>query len=188
MNTLIMKNKEILKEFVSICEENDLWYSMDNLSLLSFFNGYILDENIEHFEVMMQYKDYEKLKYLYPQRVLDSMSHSEYFSPQNLFISANKKEYNLENNVFIKINLLIPSNQKNILNYLKFKNRKRAFMSHYLHYYDLKNFSNKFKSFLAKILKPSTKLINYKDIYEILYIQNAEGYIATEGLIKKKFS
>ncbi|TPR54676.1 hypothetical protein [Metamycoplasma neophronis] len=183
MNKVIEEKLNILKEFTEICHENELWYSMDNHSLLALYSEENIIEELDHFDVMMTVEAYEKLKNKYPTRVLDSCKHSEYFMLQNKFVIDYEDIY--KEQPFININLIMPTKTKRVKNYIKIKNRYLSFVNFYstFNHSNISKIQNKIN--IAKLLKPVTKLITYKDIVNVLYDDAYEGFIVTEALIKK---
>ncbi|AZZ65632.1 hypothetical protein DMC14_002455 [Metamycoplasma phocicerebrale] len=184
MNNIFENKLNILKEFMEICNENSLWYSLDSNTLLALVNNLSYWDQIDHYDVMMTFDSYEKLRNLFPNKVIDSVKHSDYLSLQNKFVFDVSKIY--EECPFVNINLVIPTTTKRVKKYLKYKNRIKAFVNHFSTM-NLTNISKiKSKIRTAKFLKPVVKGINYKDIYNILYDEENEGFLVTSPLINKK--
>ncbi|AXE60516.1 hypothetical protein DA803_00165 [[Mycoplasma] phocae] len=184
MNKIFQEKNRILKEFAHLCHENSIWYSMDNLSLLSIYSNEDWNGQTDHHDVMMSFESYEKLKALAPHRLIDSTMHSEYYSPQNKFVDDNQDLY--KEQPFININLIIPTKVKNIKKYISHCTKMRSSVAYFSSWTEtnITKFSNKIK--MAKFLKLFFKPINYKDIANILYSEDYEGFIVTENPITKK--
>lgn len=183
MTKIFENKKNILREFIEICNNNSLWYSLDNLSLLACINKLDFWNNIDHYEVFMTFQSYEKLKELFPNKILDSVKHSDYFSLQNKFVH----DINLINQEipFLNINIIIPTTVKKIKKFFNLKNKIKAFTLFYssMQKTNIGVINQKIR--LARMLKPLIKNLNYKDIFENLYDENYEGFIISSPLLNK---
>ncbi|WP_373434992.1 hypothetical protein [Metamycoplasma equirhinis] len=181
MNNIQKEKNEILSEFCSICETNKIWYSLDEISLLSCYSNENWAENIDFHTVMMTFDSYEKLKELLPNRILDNTNHSDYFSLQNKFVLDNKNIYAKQ--AFININLIIPTKAKNIKKYLKFRNKRKISINHYatMSSSNIPKINNKI--WLSKFAKKFTRLLTYKDVVNSLYSDEYEGFLVTNSII-----
>ncbi|AWX69629.1 hypothetical protein [[Mycoplasma] anseris] len=162
----------LLKEFVEICDNNHIWYSLDKKLLLYAINN--VEEEIEDdFEVMMTFESYEKLKTLHSKFVLDNCKHNLYHSQQ---IKFQKDCENIEEEQpFIKINLLLPTKAVNV---------KKLFTTKY-----------KMKNWACNLKLNSTvsHLIwnipffrwNYKQLINLIHEEIFEGFIVIGGTIDK---
>lgn len=130
MNKLLLNKDRILLEFIEICKNLNLFYSLDKLSLYGTMSKEHSWNNLDHHEIMMKYQDYEILKNACPNRVLDNTLHSLYHDLQIKFVDDNKNIF--ENQPFLNINLIYPTNIANIKKYLKHCNQARSFIGHYL--------------------------------------------------------
>ncbi|ACF07060.1 Uncharacterised protein [Metamycoplasma arthritidis] len=181
---LVKENKlKILKDFVKICDENHLWYSLDGNTLLLTISTKNFDDNLDHYEVMMTYESYEKLKAKFPQHILDNTKHSEYYSLQNKFVYDAINIF--DSQPFLNINLIMPTQIKKIKKYLNCSNRVRSFVEHYATYNNT-NAKVKHKVNIAKLLWYFIKKITYKDLINALHEEEFEGYIVTSPFIKKQ--
>ncbi|WP_369991406.1 hypothetical protein AB8O52_00135 [Mycoplasmopsis arginini] len=184
--TKIFKNKlAILKEFIDICNEHSLWYSLDNESLLALVNDLDFWEKTDHYEVIMTFESYEKLRELYPNKILDSVKHSDYYSLQNKFVENINNIY--EDCPFIDINLIIPTSIEKIRKFYKHKNKSISYHQFFasINYTNIPKIKNKI--FLSKIIKNFKSSLNYKDFINQLHDDNYEGFIVTSPLINKVF-
>ncbi|WP_238543385.1 hypothetical protein [Metamycoplasma auris] len=183
--TKIFENKEkILASFIEICNANSLWYSLDNSSLLAAINNLDYWYNTDHYEVFMTFSSYEKLKQLYPKKILDSTSHSNYYSLQNKFV----EDISLidTDSPFLNINIIIPTTVKKIHKFFNLKNKIKCFCLHYYSMDKTNVYALKQKIRLAKLIKPFIKNLNYKDFNEFLFDKNNEGFLVTNELMNKE--
>ncbi|BAP39516.1 hypothetical protein [Metamycoplasma canadense] len=185
MNKIFNNKLNILKEFIEICNENSLWYSLDSKSLLSLVNNLDYWYKTDYYQVFMTFESYEKLKEIYPNKILDSVNHSDYFSLQNKFVS-NIEEIN-KDCPFIDINIIIPTSIKKVKKIFKFKNKIKSSVLFFssISFTNIPKIKNKIKC--SNILKNFFKLINYKDINEILEDYNYEGFLVTSPIINNNF-
>ncbi|WP_330463453.1 hypothetical protein [Metamycoplasma gateae] len=185
MTKIFQFKNTILAEFIEICNKNSLWYSLDNYSLLSLVNDLEYWNETDHHEVFMTFESYEKLKNLYPNKVLDSVKYSDYFSLQNKFVYDIFKIN--DDCPFININIIIPSSISRIKKFFKNKNKIKSFSQFYstINYTNIPKIKNKIT--LSKFVKPFLKSINYKDINEYLYDEKYEGFIITSPIINNSF-
>ncbi|MBN4089310.1 hypothetical protein OF364_01535 [Mycoplasma enhydrae] len=182
--TNIFENKiRILKEFIDICNQNDIWYSLDENSLLALKNDLSYWNETDHYDVMMTFESYEKLRRLFPDKIIDSVKHSDYFSLQNKFVQDIKEIYN--ECPFININLIIPTTTKKAKKFVKCPLKIKSYINHYASMTNTKVASIKSKIRLAKTLKGLTKSFNYKDVVDLLYDQEQEGFLVTSALINR---
>ncbi|QJG66273.1 LicD family protein [Mycoplasma phocoeninasale] len=183
MNKIFQEKNRILEEFANLCQQNSIWYSMDNHSLLAIYSSENWDDEKDHHDVMMSFEAYEKLKVIAPNRIIDSTMHSEYYSAQNKFVDDNQDLY--KEQPFININLIVPTKVKNIKKYISWSNKIRSNIAYYSTWTEsnITKYNNKIK--MAKFLKLFFNPINYKDIINILYTEDFEGFIVTENPITK---
>ncbi|SYV89617.1 Uncharacterised protein, partial [Metamycoplasma alkalescens] len=131
----------------------------------------------------MTFQSYEKLKELFPNKILDSVKHSDYFSLQNKFVH----DINLINQEipFLNINIIIPTTVKKIKKFFNLKNKIKAFTLFYssMQKTNIGVINQKIR--LARMLKPLIKNLNYKDIFENLYDENYEGFIVSSPFLNK---
>lgn len=183
MNKLLLNKDRILLEFIEICKNLNLFYSLDRLSLYGTMSKEHSWNNLDHHEIMMKYQDYEILKNACPNRVLDNTLHSLYHDLQIKFVDDNKNIY--ENQPFLNINLIYPTNIANIKKYLKHCNQARSFIGHYLtmtNSNDWKTKNNIIKShFLSIFYKP----ITYKEVANLLIKNDHQGFLISSPIIKK---
>ena len=127
---------EFVKKFIKICNQENIWYSLDASTLKGAIkhSGFIPWE--EHFDVMITLNDYKKLKRLYPQHIIDSSIDRRH---KKLSVSFVENITNwLKPQPFVSMRVLIPSTTKKIkkfssiifriknIFYLRFDNIKHA--------------------------------------------------------------
>lgn len=177
------KKDEILKLFVDICNENNYWYSLDDLSLLSLFSNKKINEKIDHHSVMMTYESYESLRAKYPNHVLDNAKHGEYHSLQIKFLE-NSENIFLEQ-PFININLIIPTTVNKINKFINLKNKIRSTFAFYKTYKQTNILTLRHKIKMIKSFAKFVKPLLYKTLVNDIYDENYEGFIITSPIITK---
>lgn len=116
---------KLAKEFVDICENNNIWYTVDNGSLLGAIRHQGMIPWDDDFDVMMTYESYLILKKLFPQRVIDTDDKGypllipKFMKNKNNFLSSA---------VFVDIFLVVATNKKAVKKYRSFINKTRFAM------------------------------------------------------------
>lgn len=177
------KKNEILKKFVDICNELNIWYSMDEKSLLLLFSNKDFINNLDCHSVMMTLDGYETLKANYSNNVLDNINNSEYRALQCKFVENNSDIYS--DQPFININLLIPTKIDKLRKVINFKNRYLSSLNNILSYKDTNILGIKTKLFFNKLLKRHFSPLTFKSLYNEIYDEHFEGYIVTKNIINK---
>ena len=112
----------LFKEFIHLCDENNIWYIMTGNSLLNIVkdrNFVFLNKKIE---IAMTIKSYDKLKRI-SNNVVDSFDDNRIDSFSSFYVK-NKKELFLHQS-FIEISVIVPTTIKKIKRYKsKFYNFK----------------------------------------------------------------
>ncbi|MBN0919545.1 hypothetical protein [[Mycoplasma] gypis] len=183
MNNIYDKKWTLLKEFIDICKENNLWYSADGYTLLSAATNFDFTQNLEYFEVMMKYDSYEKLKFLFPTRVVDNTTISLYKDLQIKFVFNETNIF--EDTNFIKINLIMPTTLKKVKKINSFSNIFRYKLQYFKTFKNTTLFSIKAKKFFAKMLSVFFKTITYKEVVNKTYEGHYEGFFVAKNLSKK---
>ena len=108
-NMLVDKNKivDMFKNFIETCNENDIWFSLDNVALLGAKRHAGFVPWHEKIEVMITVEGYNKLKRLFPENILDSSLDAGFKSLTIAWVENNKKWK--EKQAFIQIRLAIPT-------------------------------------------------------------------------------
>lgn len=85
------QTKEILQNFVDICNENKIWYSLDNMFLLGAIrhSGFIPWH--EKLEVMVTVESFNKLKRLFGKNIIDSSIDRSFDSLTAAWVEDNKQ-------------------------------------------------------------------------------------------------
>ena len=106
---------EFIKKFINLCEENNIWYSLDNYSLLGLkrHGGFV--PWVEKFQVFMTDLSYEKLAKLFPKNVLDSSKNPKIRSYKSFFV----EDYNdwKKKQDFAEIRIAVPTSVKKVLKF-----------------------------------------------------------------------
>ncbi|RMA79070.1 lipopolysaccharide cholinephosphotransferase [Metamycoplasma subdolum] len=180
MNKIMNEKLDALKEFVTLCDTHKIWYSLDNLSLLSTVSEKDIEDKIDFHEVMMTYESYEEFKTKCTDFVIDNTKHSSYKTTQIKF--AKDANNFLEEKAFVNINLLLPVKVKTLKKFLNFKNYERSRMQ---------NLQTRYRSTSAqlegKILSLFWPKLTYKEIINSLEDKEYEGYVTTRERINKKW-
>lgn len=118
------EKKELLEwaeHFVSICEKNNIWYSVDKETLLGakVFNAF-LPWKLK-FEVMMTVESYNKLKRLYRENVIDSFVDSTFNSFSVAFVKSIFDWDAVQ--PFISIRIILPTRIETANKYIGLWNR-----------------------------------------------------------------
>jgi hypothetical protein len=94
--------KKVLTHFVSACEQNNLWYSLANNTLLGAMTNTDYFANIGILEVFVTNETFMSLKDKYPDNIIDFTSSDNFFLSTPFFFIPNVHK-------FIKIILLVPT-------------------------------------------------------------------------------
>lgn len=142
-----------LHDFIEIADKNNIWYSMDDQSLLGTIRhgGFVPWE--EKVQVMMTESSYSRLKRVAKNKVIDSSDNPEIKSLCGYFVSDNKDIKSEQG--FVEIRVLSPTTTSKI----------RKFRSHT---YKIKN--------MLKTRKINTKT-SLNDLHDARY----EGYLPLES-------
>ena len=115
------KNIEWFKKFIDICESNDIWYQVFFGTLIGTIREKGPIKWDHDFDVIMTPKSYQKLKTLYPQHCIDSITNDKYpwmapkFVPNSIKIT--------DTATFVDIFFIVDSNRKNIRKYTSAKTK-----------------------------------------------------------------
>ena len=163
---------KLAKEFVNICDTNDIWYSVDNGSLLGTVREKGMIPWDDDFDVMMTPKSFNKLKQKFPDRVIDTDENGYPLLIPKFMIN---KGLFLESAVFVDIFLVIKTNIKNIKKYRSFRNKTRfAFQTIHSDFIAF-NFGSKFFKFISWPFKKIPKRMTYQEAIEILEAKEGEA-------------
>ena len=185
-NIVLPKGKkiEILEEFIIICNENKVWYSLDEDSLLLAYAKNDFSEYLDNFTVILTYESYELLKQKYPQKFLDNSKHSQYFSLQIKFMNNIQNIY--ESQPFLDINLLLPTKINKLNKFITFRNKLKSIKCDYLSYNEtnIKKISNKI--YWWKLLG-LYKTLSYKTMINAIHDESFDGYVVTNKIVTRNW-
>lgn len=162
---------KILTFFVSICSENNLWYSLANNTLLSAKTNIDYYENIGILEIFVTEETYSVLRNKYKENVID-------FTCSDSFYLLTPFFYMKENNKFIKIIIIVPTNVKKIEKFLSVKNKIRYNYSNFLTFKNGYNFFSKIVFGVFRIFPLFFLPLDYKETYDLLYDHDYRGFFA----------
>ncbi|QJR44374.1 hypothetical protein [Mycoplasma miroungirhinis] len=182
MNKIRMNKEFILQSFCKLCEENNIWYSLDNYSLLFAVTGFNYTENLDYHEVMMTFESYEKLKQLFPDRVIDNTKSTQYFDKQIKFLHRDDLVYTAT--PFLNINLVIPTTVSKVKKYLNTKNKLKDWIYKNKTFKDTNISSIKFNKIISKFLSLFIRKNTYKALVNILYDKDYEGFFVLSSRSK----
>ena len=106
------KAYEIFSEFIKICNENKIWYSATNNTLLGTIRHGGFVPWFEKIQVMMTPQSYRKLLRLFPKRVIDSSIIDRYKGLQAAFVNDSSK-WDVHT-PFIEIFIVVPTTIKKV--------------------------------------------------------------------------
>ena len=116
---------KLAKEFVTICKNENIWYTADNGSMLGAIRHKGMIPWDDDFDVMMTPESYRQLKEKYPNRVVDT---DEKGYPLLIPKFMKDKTKFLESAVFVDIFIVVETTMDKILEYRSFKNKSRFAM------------------------------------------------------------
>ena len=173
---------KLAKEFVNLCKQNNIWYVVDNGSLLGAIREKGMISWDDDFDVMMTQKSYLKLKKLFPNRVIDNDDKKYPLTIPKFMIDKTKF---LESAVFVDIFIVIPTTIKKVKKYRTFKNKVK-FSIQVIHS-DWKpfNLSSKIFKIISFPFKSWFKKITLIESVDILQVKskNIEGYFTIDNPI-----
>ena len=109
------RNLEILKEFITLCEDHNLWYSLDNFTLLGAIrhSGYVPWEEVN--EVMMSPESFMILQRNFPKKLATISNNIKIKDLCAYFVGD---IYDVERpQPYIKIRVAVPTSWKSIKKY-----------------------------------------------------------------------
>ena len=113
------KTKDILQNFIEICEKNDIWYSLDNMFLLGAIRHSGFVPWHEKLEVMITVDSINKLKRLYPNNIVDATIDKSFNSLSLVWVENNKNWK--DDQPFIQMRIAIPTTLEKIKEFQSFK-------------------------------------------------------------------
>lgn len=166
---------EILRNFVEICNENKLWYSLANETLLSTKTKLNYYENFGILEVFVTNETYSFLKSKYKKNIIDFMCLDGFYLSTPFFYIEN-------NNKFIKLIIIAPTTVGNIKKFYNIKNKIKYNYSNFLTFKNGYDIKTKFLFFWFKLFSifclPLENIIWHDSIYE----KDFKGFSAINSL------
>lgn len=167
----------IIKEFDKKCKENNIWYSLVNISLLEAMSNTILTNN-NFVEVMMSIESFSKMKKKFEKNILDISINSDFCFFIPIYFDPKFKS-------IIKISILVPANINKTQKVYSIKNliRQKISFFNFLKFNNL-NFEMKLKKIFYKFLNLFLSPINWIEIYSNIYDENYDGYFLIDSFNK----
>ncbi|MGL4252120.1 MAG: hypothetical protein ACRDCJ_02605 [Metamycoplasmataceae bacterium] len=167
--------KKVFAEFVLICNENNLWYSLANETLLSSKtnNDYFINTDI--LEIFMTKESYTLLQKNYPNNVLDCLINDYFFLTTPFFYIKNIDR-------FIKIIIIVPTKIEKIQKFNTLKNKMKFNYSNFLTFRQGYNASTKSMFFLLSICSKFCKPIEHNEFYDSLFSEDYRGFFTINSL------
>lgn len=117
---MFQNRQKILKlahDLTQKCEQNNIWYSLtDNTLLGAVRHGGFVPWSIK-FEIMITYQGFNRLRTLYPMQIIDSFRHSTYKNLMALWVNKNDYEKWEKATTFLEIHILVPTTLKKLHSY-----------------------------------------------------------------------
>ncbi|MGL6125102.1 MAG: hypothetical protein ACRC1F_01270 [Metamycoplasmataceae bacterium] len=167
--------KKIFLKFVLICNENKLWYSLANDTLLSAKNGNNYFVNSGIIEVFMTQNDYNFLRLNYSNNILDFTNSDIFFLPTPFFYFKNI-------DIFIKIIIIIPTETKKVKKFNSLKNKIKYNYSFFLTFKSGYNILNKGLFLWLKLFSKFCIPLGNDEFYDSLFSENYRGFFAINSL------
>ncbi|NQZ65593.1 MAG: LicD family protein [Mycoplasmatales bacterium] len=173
---------KLAKEFVEICEKENIWYTADNGSLLGAVREKGMIPWDDDFDVMMTPESYKELKEMFPERVIDTDTNGyPLLIPKFM---KTKKEY-LNSAVFVDIFVVVPTNIKNVKKYRNLINKTRFAMQTIHSDWIPFNFGSKLFKIISWPFKKIPKKLTIDWAINLLKVdeENADGYFTIDNPI-----
>lgn len=151
-----------IEEFVNFCKKNDIWYSVDEKTLLYLLSNNKELSNENYFMVMMTWHSYSRLKRLKPLNVIDTINNNRKQKTLYRFY-VNEKSYETtsqnSSKLIIKIRIVVPTTIERV-----------------------KKFNNFFYYIIGKIFGYQ---INLNNAVNFLYQKQNNGFLWLDQRFKK---
>ena len=140
---------KIFKEFINITNSENIWWALDNTSLLAVKKNGGFCEGLKKIEVMMTPESFEQLRNNHYRRIADSISNNNIKDLRAYFVDDNRDVINPQPHIIIRI--IVPTTL----------NKVKKFASIF----------TKIKNYIIR------KPINIKTVVNDLYDKKYEGFI-----------
>ena len=176
---------KLAKEFVSLCDKNNIWYAADNGTLLGAIREKGMIPWDDDFDVMMTWDSFKELKSQFPNRVIDTDNDGyPLLIPKFM---KNKDEF-LTSAVFVDIFIVVQVNKKSVKKFRSFKNKTRFAMQTIHSDFIAFNFGSKVFKFFSRPFKKVPRRMTIKEAVKILKVPKtrAEAYYTIDNPIDPK--
>lgn len=173
---------KLAKEFVTICEKENIWYTVDNGSMLGAIRHGGMIPWDDDFDAMMTYDSYLELKKKYPNRVIDT---DEKGYPLLIPKFMTDKSKFLESAVFVDIFIVVPTTLKAAKKYRSFRNKTRFAMQTVHSDWIAFNLGSKILKVISWPFKKIPKRIEIKEAVDMLKVpkKEVEAYFTIDNPI-----
>ncbi len=175
INELNNNYKEVFAKFLSICDDNNLWYSLANNTLLSAKTNNNYFENIDIMEVFVTNETFIFLKSNYKNNLIDFTCSDNFYLSTPFFYIKN-------NNKFIKIIIIVPTTIKQVDKFYKLKNKIKFNYSNLLTFKKGYNLSTQFSFFWLKMFSCFFVPMEQNNFYDSLYSDKHTGFLGINSL------
>ncbi|WKX02592.1 LicD family protein [Candidatus Mycoplasma mahonii] len=163
---------KLAKEFVNICEKNNIWYIADNGTLLGAIRNNKIIPWDDDFDVSMTIHSFKKLKKLFPERIIDTNEKGHPLLIPKFLVS---RMLYLSSVVFVDIFLIVPSNDKNIKKFTSFRNKTRFAMQCVHSKWNNFNIGTKILWLITLWVKCISKKMSYEEAISILEVPKKQA-------------
>lgn len=167
----LIEYKNILFSFVKKCKENNIWFSLSNKTLLSSLTEINYFNQDDYLEVFMLLNDFEKLKTLFPNNIIDPKDKDNFYALNPFFVDE-------ISNVVIKINILVPASIKKTEKFYSFRNKRRQQIGYWASF---KSKSYWYKKIYYSLWRMIDSNLSWFEIYTNIYNEKYNGYFIVDN-------
>ncbi|CAM9147879.1 LicD family protein [Mycoplasma marinum] len=162
-----------LKDFIKICEENDIFYIASDLTLLASINKKGLFDEQQKIQVNMTIESYDKLKKLVPNNIIDASIDSRYPEINPKFLPLNESFYST--NIFIDILIIVPTTIKKVSKWCGLVHKNNFLFKKVHSKYIPYNNRERLRKVISFLFRNRYKQFTHKMAYNKLYASKNEG-------------